>query len=138
MGRCLWEIQIKKYMIWGVPAVVQQKQIWLVSMRVQVWFLALLRGSRNWCCHELWCRLHTLLGSHVAVPVAVAWARQLNSDSALSLGTSICPAPVALRKVYEFYFPGQVMKERVYFYSINRPQGSHGLWGKQKKWGKKL
>ena len=31
--------------------------------------LALLSRLRIWCCHELWCRLPTLLESHVAVAV---------------------------------------------------------------------
>ena len=51
----------------GVPIVVQQKQIWLLSMSVQVWSLATLSGLAIRCCHELWCRLQTQLGSWVAV-----------------------------------------------------------------------
>ena len=34
----------------------QQKWIWLVSMRTQVWSLASLSGWRIWCCLERWCR----------------------------------------------------------------------------------
>ena len=53
----------------GVSAVVQQKWIPLVSMRTWVQFLASISGSRIRHCRELWCRLKTWLGSHVAVAV---------------------------------------------------------------------
>lgn len=53
----------------GIPVVAQREQIWLVSMRMQVWSLALLSGLRILCCHELWCRSKTWLGSDVAVAV---------------------------------------------------------------------
>ena len=39
-----------------VPDVAQQKQIWLVSMRLQVQCLASLSGLRIRRCRELWCR----------------------------------------------------------------------------------
>ena len=58
-------------------------------MRMRVRSLALLSGLRIWHCHELWCRSQTLLGSHVAV--AVALADSCRSDSTPSLGTSVCP-----------------------------------------------
>ena len=51
----------------GVPVVAQRKRIWLVSMRTQVPSLASLSGLRIWCCHELWCRSQTWLGSGIAV-----------------------------------------------------------------------
>ena len=54
----------------GVPIVAQQKWIQLGTVRLWVWPLALLSGLRIWCCCKLWCRLQTLLGSHVAVAVA--------------------------------------------------------------------
>ena len=54
----------------GVPIVAQWKQTQLVSMR-RVQSLASLSGSRIRCCHELWCRSQTQLGSGVAVAVAV-------------------------------------------------------------------
>ena len=54
----------------GVPIVVQQKGIWLVSMRMQVWSLASLSGSRFWHCCELQCRSQMGFGSFVAVAVA--------------------------------------------------------------------
>ena len=53
----------------GVPTVVQQKQIWLASMRTQVGSLASLSGLRIWLCHELWSRSKVWLGSGVAVAV---------------------------------------------------------------------
>ena len=54
----------------GVPIVAQWKLIQLVSMRIQVRFLALFSGLRIWCCHELWCRSLMQFRSHVAVAVA--------------------------------------------------------------------
>ena len=50
--------------------------------------LASLSGLRIWGCCKLWCRLQTQLGSHVAV--AVVSASSCSSDSASSLGTSMC------------------------------------------------
>ena len=44
----------------------QQKQILLVSMRMQVQSYVLLSASGIWHCHELWCRLQTQLGSYGA------------------------------------------------------------------------
>ena len=58
------------------------------TMRAQVQSLASLSGLRIWRCCELWCRLQTQLGSHVAV--AVVWAGSYSSDSTPGLGTSIC------------------------------------------------
>ena len=43
---------------------------------------------RIWRCHELWCRLQTLLGSHVAL--AVVQAGSCTSNLTPSLRTSIC------------------------------------------------
>ena len=48
----------------------QQLQAQLVSMRMQVESLAPVSGLRIRHCCELQCRLHTWLGSCVAVPVA--------------------------------------------------------------------
>ena len=39
-------------------------------MRMQVWSLASLSGSRIWHCSELWCRSQMQLGSGVAMAVA--------------------------------------------------------------------
>ena len=47
----------------GVPAVVQRRQIQLVSMRMWVQSLALLSGLRIWHCRELRCRSQTQLRS---------------------------------------------------------------------------
>ena len=54
---------------WGVAVMVQQKRIWLGTMRLWVQFLGSLNGSRIWRYHELWYRLQTWLGSGVAVAV---------------------------------------------------------------------
>ena len=56
-----------KLLVSGVPVVVQQKWIPPETMRLQVWPLALLSGSRIRSCHELWCRLQMRLRSQVAV-----------------------------------------------------------------------
>ena len=72
----------------GLPLAVQQKWIRLVSMRMWVGSLALLRGSGLWCCHELWCRSQMWLRSRVAV--ALVWAGSCSSESTSSLGTPIC------------------------------------------------
>ena len=40
-----------------------------ISMRTWVQSLASLSGLRIWCCHELWCKLQTQLGSCIAVAV---------------------------------------------------------------------
>ena len=49
---------------------------------------ALAQWVRIWHCRELWCRLQTRLGSHVAV--ALAQASGYSSDLTPSLRTSIC------------------------------------------------
>ena len=56
-------IQISEFLLWW-------KCIQLVSMRIWVWSLALLSGSGIRCCHELWCRSQTGLGSSITVTVA--------------------------------------------------------------------
>ena len=45
------------------------------NMRLQVQSLAMLSGLRIRCCHELWCRSKTWLGSGVAVALIrpLAW-----------------------------------------------------------------
>ena len=53
----------------GVLVMAQQKQILLVSMRMQVRFLASISRLRIWRCHELWCRSQTRLSSGLAVAV---------------------------------------------------------------------
>ena len=64
------------------------ERIWLISMRMQIRSLASLSGSGFRCCHELWCRLQTWLG----FLILWLWCRpaSCSSDSAPSLGTSIC------------------------------------------------
>ena len=48
------KIKMKK---WSSPS--WGKRIWLGSMRVWIWSLALLSGLRIWHCPELWCRSQT-------------------------------------------------------------------------------
>ena len=57
-------------------------------MRFRVQSLASLSGLRIQHCRELWCRSQMQLGSGTAVAVVLAWS--CSSDSAPSLGTSIC------------------------------------------------
>ena len=63
---------------------VQQKWIWLVSVRTPVQSLVSLSGLRIWHCCELWCRrgLDPMLLWHRPVAAATIWPP--------SLGTSIC------------------------------------------------
>ena len=72
----------------GVPVVAQ----WLMNPtrnhEVAGSVPALAQWVNNPVLPELWCRLQTRLGSHVAV--ALAWASGYSSDSTPSLGTSIC------------------------------------------------
>ena len=76
-----------------VPAVAQQKQIRVASMRMWVWSLASLSGSGIWHCRELWCRLHTWLGAHVPVavvwPAALAWIRPLAREPPSAAGVAL-------------------------------------------------
>ena len=53
----------------GVPVMAQRKCIWLGTMRLRVWCLALVNGLRIQGCHELCCRSQTQLGSGIAVAV---------------------------------------------------------------------
>ena len=75
-----WKRYLKKS--WGVHVVAQQIQTQLVSKRMQVGSLASFSGSRIWCCHELWCRLHMQL----RFGVAVVYAGNCSSDLTPSLG----------------------------------------------------
>ena len=51
----------------GVSIVAQQKWIRRGTIRLQDRSLASLSGLRIWCCHELWCRSKTRLGSCIAM-----------------------------------------------------------------------
>ena len=76
---------------WGereFPLCLRGLQIWLTSMRMWVQSLAPLSGLRIQHFHELWCRLMTWPGSHIAV--SVLQASSCKSDLTPSLGTSIC------------------------------------------------
>ena len=53
----------------GVPVMAQWKWIWLGTVRFRVRSLPSISGLRIQCCHGLWCRLQTQLGSRVAVAV---------------------------------------------------------------------
>ena len=55
-------ISIKKLKL-EFPSWLSGEQVWLSSMRRRVQSLALLGGLRIRCCHEVWCRPHTWLGS---------------------------------------------------------------------------
>ena len=79
----------------GVPVVVQQdwcsgNQCELISLRMQVRYLASLSGPGIQRCCELWCRSQKRLGSRVSAAVAVVWAGSFISDSTPTLRTSIC------------------------------------------------
>ena len=71
---------------------VQQKQIRLGTMRLQVQSLALLSGLRIRCCHKLWCRSQTWLGSRIAVlwprPKATAPIRPLAWEPPYAAGAA--------------------------------------------------
>ena len=54
----------------GVLIVAQGKQIWLGTMRLLVWALALLSGLRIRHWRELWYKLQTWLGFGVSVALA--------------------------------------------------------------------
>ena len=64
-------IHIKNfYVLLGrVPLMTQQLATKLGLMRMRVWSLASLSWLRIQHCHELWCRLQTWFGFHVAVVV---------------------------------------------------------------------
>ena len=51
------------------PLWLSEKRIQQGTTRLWVPSLASLSGLRIQCCHELWCRLQTWLGSHIAVAV---------------------------------------------------------------------
>ena len=72
----------------GIPVVVQQKRIQLVTTRLRVGSQASLSGLRIRRCRELWCRSKTWLGSGIAV--ALAWASGYSSNLTPSLENSIC------------------------------------------------
>ena len=78
--------------------------------------LALLSGSRIWCCCELWCRSQTRLRSCVAV--AVAQAGRCSSDLTPRLGTSICHrcSPEKQKSKKPQKTKNKTKKERRYYY----------------------
>ena len=56
----------------------QQVKNLTVSMSMHVQSLASLSGLTIWCCHKLWCRLKTWLGSVVAAPPFQALPQELS------------------------------------------------------------
>ena len=80
---------------WEFPLWLSGLRTQLVSMRILVRPLALLRGIRIWHCHELWYRLQRQLGSGIAV--AVVQAGSCSSNSTPSLGTSTYARGAALK-----------------------------------------
>ena len=89
-----WIEPLKIRCLEGVPVVAQWKQTQLVSMKMQVWALASLSGSKIYCCYELWCRLQTRLRCSIAVVAAMI--RRWSSNSTLAWELP-CTVPMALR-----------------------------------------
>ena len=54
------KICIREFLLW-----LSRLGTWLVSMRIQIWSLALLSGSRIWCCGDLW---HRPAAEHHSTP----------------------------------------------------------------------
>ena len=77
----------------GVPVVAQWLTIQLGTMRLWVQSLALLSRLRIQCCHELWCRSQTWLGSQLlwlwCRPVAAALARPLAWEPPYATGAAL-------------------------------------------------
>ena len=78
----------------------------LVSTRMQVQSLALLRGLRIWCCRELWCRSQDYLGSGIGV--AVVQAGSYSSNSTPCLRTSKCQGAALQKKKRHSYYFGMI------------------------------
>ena len=74
-----------KNSFFGSSHVAQRLRTQVVSLRMQVRSLALLRNQRG---QELCCRSQTWLGFHIAV--AIPQASGCSSDWTPSLGTSLC------------------------------------------------
>ena len=64
-----WILNVLKKKAVRVPIVVQQEQIRLGTMGLRVQSLASLSRLRIQCCHDLWCRSQTQLGSLIALAV---------------------------------------------------------------------
>ena len=100
----------KKKLHPGVPVVAQ----WLTNLTSNHEVVCLIPGlAQIRCCHELWSRLQTWLGSGVAV--AVAQAGGYSSDQNPSLGTSVCG-------------PRKDKKKKSYILRRTRPRQLHRLF----------
>ena len=66
-GNLVWCPRIQNTFNSGVPAMVQQKWIWLGTMRLPVWSVASLSELRIQRCYELWCRSQIWLRSGISV-----------------------------------------------------------------------
>ena len=55
VSNSILELTFKKLLV-GVLVMVRWKRIWLGTIGVWVWSLALFSGLRIWHCCELWCR----------------------------------------------------------------------------------
>ena len=62
-------VQVKNERAVGVPVVAQQLRNLTSIHEDEGSILALLSGLRIQCCHEVWCRSQTRLGSCIAVAV---------------------------------------------------------------------
>ena len=94
----LFENTIGEFLLW-----LSGLKTRLVSMRMQVWFLALLCELMIWSCCKLWCKSQMRLSSGVAVGQAGSWS----TDSTPSLWISICrrcgPKKKKERKYHEIH-----------------------------------
>ena len=97
-------------------------------MRVQS--LAPLSGLRIWYCHELQCTLQVWLGSGIAVAVAHSWS----SNSAASLGTSICHRCSSKKQKKKKKAKKLNHRKRNRNYCFKDGIGGGGGWGQWQEW----
>ena len=79
------EVNMPKKLVQEFPSWLR---IRLGTMKFRVCSLALLRGLRIQHCSELWYRLQTRLGSHVAVALVQAWIRPLAWEPPYATGAA--------------------------------------------------
>ena len=79
--------------------------------------LALLSGLRIRLCRELWCRLQTRLGSHIAV--ALAQAGSYSSDSTLAweppyaVGVALEKAEKKKKRILAHIHTSRILREAI-------------------------